>query len=184
MKALLIIDMQQGAFDPMDERYDAEAVIDRINQLAAKFRSSGLPVIFIQHDGSREGFFIPGSRKWEIIPELTKVSGDLVVAKTANDAFYRTDLEKILREKGVDELVITGCSTDFSVDCTVKAALSCDFLITVISNAHTTRSRPQMTAMLAVQYFNMLWGRLAPTKAKIKIQRCEDFLTENLHTAD
>jgi nicotinamidase-related amidase len=176
MKALLIIDMQRGAFEPMDARYDAEGVIERINQLASKFRVLGLPVIFIQHDGSREGFFIPGTNEWEILQELDRRSHDLVVVKTANDAFYRTNLHSVLKEKGVDELVITGCSTDFSVDCTVKAALSHDYLITVISNGHTTRSRPQMTAMLAVDYFNLLWGKLAPAKAKIRLQTCDEFL--------
>ncbi len=170
------MDMQRGAFDPMDARYDAENVLERINLLSARFRSLGLPVIFIQHDGSREGFFIPGTSEWEILDELGKRSDDVVIVKTANDSFYKTELDQVLREKGVDELVITGCSTDFSVDCTVKAGLSRDYLITVISNAHTTRSRPQMTAMLAVEYFNMLWARLAPTKEKIKLLSCEEFL--------
>lgn len=176
MKALLIIDMQRGAFDPMDARYDAESVIERINLLSSKFRMLGLPVIFVQHDGSREGFFIPGTERWELLPEMSKRSDDLVIGKTANDAFYKTDLHRILKEKGVDELVITGCSTDFSVDCTVKAAYSHDYLVTVISDGHTTRSRPQMTAMLAVDYFNLLWGKLAPTKEKIKLISCDEFL--------
>jgi len=54
MKALLIIDMQKVAFTVQTPRYDAEQVIDRINSLSALFRKMGEPVIFIQHDGSKE----------------------------------------------------------------------------------------------------------------------------------
>ena len=43
--------------------------------------------------------------------------------QTANDSFYRTDLEKILRAHQIMDVVITGCATDFCVNATVHSAL-------------------------------------------------------------
>jgi len=70
-KALLIIDMQAGSFTPATPRYDSDGVIDRINQLSAIFRSNGDQVIFIRHDGTKEGCYIPG----------TNGSDDIIVGK-------------------------------------------------------------------------------------------------------
>ena len=178
MKALLIIDMQRIAFNPMTSRHDEEGVIERINQLSERFREEWLPVIFIQHDGTAEGYCMPGSREWEIIPELTRQPDDIVISKIANDAFYNSSLQSILTKCGVDELVVTGCATDFCVDATVKGGLSRDYKITVIKDGHTTANRPQITARLVIDYFNYLWSEMAPTNEKIKLQSCSEFLAE------
>ena len=53
-KALLVIDMQKGSFTSETPRFDSKGVIERINSLARIFRESNYPVIFIQHDGTKE----------------------------------------------------------------------------------------------------------------------------------
>ncbi len=179
MKALLIIDMQQGSFTPMFLRYNAEAVIEKINKLTEEFREAWMPVIFIQHDGSAQGEFRPFTQEWELLPELVRMPNDIIIGKTANDAFYETSLDSILKEHDVDELVITGCATDFCVDATVKGALSRDYQITVIKDGHTTANRPHITGLLAVDYFNMLWENMVPTRGQIKVESCREFLAEN-----
>ncbi|WP_163708127.1 cysteine hydrolase family protein [Mangrovibacterium lignilyticum] len=176
MKALVIIDMQKISFTPMTSRHDAEGVIERINLLSGQFRKNKLPVIFIQHDGSVENTCLPGTAEWELLPELNRLPDDLVISKMANDAFYETSLQQRLEDLGVDELVITGCATDFCVDATVKSALTRDYQITVVSDGHTTANRPQITARLVVDYFNLIWSELTPTKGKIVPMSCNDFL--------
>lgn len=112
MQALLIIDMQVGPFAETP-RLDAPSMIQRINRLSDSFRSQGKPVIFIQHDGSKEDYLFPGSPEWQILPDLIRSDSDKLIGKNANDAFYRTELENYLQEKGINELVICGCATDF-----------------------------------------------------------------------
>jgi nicotinamidase-related amidase len=63
MKALLIIDMQNTSFTPITPRFDSEGVVQRINKLSHKFRLAGDMVIFIQHDGTKEGFCVPNTVK-------------------------------------------------------------------------------------------------------------------------
>ncbi len=126
MKALLIIDMQKISFTPETPRFDAEEVVKRINSLSDQFRKKEYPVVFIQHDGSKDGFCKPNTEEWEILDSLNIDENDIIVNKTANDSFYRSKLNNILKDKDVEELVITGCATDFCVDATLKSAVICN----------------------------------------------------------
>jgi nicotinamidase-related amidase len=173
MKALLIIDMQKGSFKPYSACHDAYGTIDRINTIAQQCRSKNIPVIYIQHDGSKENCFYPGTEDWELLPELDKSPTDRVISKTANDSFYRTELESILNEMNIIELLITGSATDFCVDATIKAALSKDYKITVIADGHTATARPYIDAESLINHYNWLWGDLSPTKYKMSVIKTE-----------
>ncbi|MGQ8337582.1 cysteine hydrolase family protein [Sunxiuqinia sp. A32] len=176
MKALLIIDMQKGSFIPKTPRYDAVNVIDRINQLSSYFRENNYPVIFIQHDGSRFDCYVPGTEEWEIIPSLIREGGDYVVSKTANDAFYRSKLDAVLKKLEVSRLVITGCATDFCVDSTVRSALNHDYYTTVISDAHTTADRPHLNADKIIEHYNWIWKEMIPTEGIIEVKSYNSFV--------
>ena len=179
MKALLIIDMQIGSFKPETQRFDAEGVVQRINLLSDRFRQNGDKVIFIQHDGTKEDSYLPGTPDWNILPTLTRRSQDLVVNKTANDSFYNTELENILRKYEIKELFITGCATDFCVDATVHSALTKDYDIVVVKDCHTTANRPHLSAEKVIEHHNWLWANMAPTNGSIKLVSSKDLLKEN-----
>ena len=175
MKALLIIDMQKVSFTPKTPRFDAVNVIARINRLSELFRAHGLPVIFIQHNGRKQNFCAPGSKGWEILDELIRKPGDQVISKEANDAFYQTQLHLFLQMNRINELIITGCATDFCVDSTVKSALVHDYNLTIISDAHTTADRPFLEASKVIEYYNWIWADLIPTEGKIRLIKSDDF---------
>ena len=175
MKALLIIDMQNTSFTAATPRFDADAVIQRINKLSHKFRINRDKVIFIQHDGTREDFCKPDTFEWEILSSLERVPEDVVVSKTANDSFYRTVLLDELIKSGINDIVITGCATDFCVDSTIKSALVKDFNIVVIKDGHTTADRPNLKAELVIQHYNWLWSQLTPTLGRINVLDFEDY---------
>jgi len=174
MKALLIIDMQKGSFKPYSLRYDTLGTIDRINSIAAHFRENHHPVIFIQHDGTKENCLIPDSEDWEILPELIRLPGDIIISKTANDSFYKTTLEETLSKHDITELFITGCATDFCVDTTIKSALSRDYKVTVIEDGHTTASRPHADAQTVINHYNWLWADMTPTQYKVSVVKACD----------
>jgi nicotinamidase-related amidase len=176
MKALLIIDMQNTLFTPATPRFDADNVIKRINTLSDKFRINGDQVIFIQHDGTKEGYCFPGTEEWEILPSLNIISGDIIIPKTANDSFYNTTLRKVLSNSGIDELVITGCATDFCVDSTIKSALTSDFSITVIKDGHTTADRPHLKAQQIIEHYNWIWSEMIQTNGGIRVIDSRNFL--------
>ncbi|MDF2515762.1 MAG: cysteine hydrolase [Sphingobacterium sp.] len=168
--------MQQGSFRPYTLRYDTKGVIDRINGLSQQFRKSGAPVIFIQHDSTKENCFLPGTEDWALLPELVRGSEDIFVSKTANDSFYKTDLQTILQRRGVKELIVTGCATDFCVDATIKSAIARDYSITIASDGHTTADRPMIPAKQVITYFNWLWSEITATQGMINVKSCQAIL--------
>jgi nicotinamidase-related amidase len=174
MKALLIIDMQKGSFKPYSIRHDTLGTIDRINFLAFNFRANHYPVIFIQHDGTKENVFFPNSQDWEIVPELVRLTDDITVSKTANDSFYKSSLQSILSVNHISELFITGCATDFCVDTTIKSALSKDYKVTVIEDGHTTASRPYIDAQTVINHYNWLWSEMSPAKHRLTVVKTID----------
>jgi len=178
MKALLIIDMQVGCFKPPTPRFDAENVIQRINSVSNYFRQRGDKIIFIQHDGTKENYLFPGTQDWSILPSLVQSPDDILVVKTANDAFYETDLDAVLKEQGINELYITGSATDFCVDATVHSALNRDFNITIIRDCHTTANRPHLNAEKIIEHHNWLWENMTPTKGKIQMVSSKNLLKQ------
>lgn len=183
MIALLVVDMQVGLFAPMSPRYDAKGVVERINGVADAVRRYGGVVIFIQHDGAPGDVFEPGTPAWQLLPSLERKAQDLVVHKVASDSFYETQLDSTLRERKVQRLLVTGCATEFCVDTTVRAAMSRDYDITVVADAHTTADRQHVDAKSLIQHQNWLWGELIHPKVKILVTPASELIARLMESS-
>ncbi|TCD21107.1 isochorismatase family protein [Pedobacter psychrodurus] len=168
--------MQVGSFKPYALRHDTLGVIERINKLSDYFRANHDKVIFVQHDGSKENIFLPNTIDWELLPELIKNPTDYIVSKSANDSFYNTDLQNTLIENNITELFITGCATDFCIDTTVKSAVSKDYNVTVVEDAHTTADRPHLSAPKVIEHYSWIWSEMTPTNFKIRVVKTKELL--------
>lgn len=175
MKALIIIDMQVGSFIDI-ERYDAVGVIERINALADLYRKESNKVIFVQHDGTKENCFLPGTPEWEILEELVIEPEDNFIVKTANDSFYQTDLDTLLKTYEINDITITGSATDFCIESTVQSAIVKDYNITIIKDGHTAADRPYLTAKSVIDHYNWVWENLSPTNGSVKAITFEDYI--------
>lgn len=141
--ALILIDMQQCMASPAaGERNnpDAEANIAR---LLAAWRERGAPVVHVRHISRfPTSGFAPGQPGALFQPAFTPRDGEHVVEKNVPDAFVQSTLERWLRVRGIERVVIVGVSTNISVECSVRSAGNLGFKVTVVDDATFTFARP------------------------------------------
>jgi maleamate amidohydrolase len=118
------------------------AAIDNIAVLLKLFRERGHPVFYpyvapkMGYDAGRLGQKVPEimnipARGYDFPPEIAPIEGDVLVPKKHPSAFFGTPLASYLIDKGVDSLVVTGCSTSGCVRGTVVDGFAYNYRVTV-----------------------------------------------------
>ena len=141
--ALLVMDVQAGITAMLP---GAEAYLGKMQAAVEYAHSQKMPVIFVvvgfrpglpELSSSNRMFKAMGDRAKHLIdpaPALTPGPEDVVVTKRRVSAFSGSDLEVVLRAKGVTHLVLTGISTSGVVLSTLREAADKDFELTVLSD--------------------------------------------------
>ncbi|MDF2094611.1 cysteine hydrolase family protein [Aquibaculum arenosum] len=167
--ALLLIDVQKGIFHPgaaearpYFHKSASEIAVPNMVRLLAAARSSGLEVVHtviqsLTADGRDRsldykltGFnFPPGSREAEVCDEVAPQGDEMVLPKTSSSLFNSTIFEYLLRNIGLDSVIVTGFLTDQCVDHTVRDGADRGFRMICPIDACTTDSRERHENALA-----------------------------------
>jgi nicotinamidase-related amidase len=167
--ALLVIDLQKGIYNPgaaetrpWFHRTATEVAIPNIARLIAAGREARAEVVFtviqsLTRDGrdrsldyKQTGFhFPPGSREAEVCDEVAPGLDEMVLPKTSSSLFNSTVFEYLMRNIGIDTIVVTGFLTDQCVDHTVRDGADRGFRMVCASDACTTDTEARHLNALA-----------------------------------
>jgi ureidoacrylate peracid hydrolase len=187
--ALLVIDMQNafgskgGMFDKagIDISGIQEAVRPTATAVEAA-RQAGIKVVWIKmgfqpdlsdlgaedvpngflflHLGVKDGVLARDEWGTDIVDELTPEDGEPVIYQTRFSAFYRTDLDALLRNHGAKHLIITGCTTSICVESTIRDAFFRDYHCVLLEDCaaepmgrNLSRSNHEATVLLVERIF-------------------------------
>ncbi|HOS46383.1 MAG TPA: isochorismatase family protein [Paludibacter sp.] len=131
--ALLIIDIQNVYLGMVPEREKAVAMY-YINGLIELFHSNGYPIIRIYHHDTASGPK-PGTELFEYPSSVLIKDEDAKVIKTYPNGFNKTDLDKIIREKGSNTLFLCGLSAVGCVLATWVGAQDHDYKAFMVKDA-------------------------------------------------
>ncbi|PCJ22433.1 MAG: hypothetical protein COA96_14475 [SAR86 cluster bacterium] len=156
--ALLVIDAQLCAFDSQLEPacYKSEELLEVLTSLIQAARTADIPVIFIQHCGSKGQLYEEGTEHWIIHPQLGPKPSETVVHKRQSSAFDGTNLKNILAELHIDSVITCGLQSEFCVSNTSFTALDLGLNVTVAEDGHSTWSNDSDDAATIIQRQNML----------------------------
>ncbi len=176
MRALLIIDMLNDFVSRDGKLYvpKSEEIIPNVKALADAFRKNGLPVIYandshipkidkeLQLWGEHA---VRGTWGAEVVEELKPREGDFVIKKRRYSAFFSTDLDLVLRELGVDELVLTGVATNVCVLHTAADAFFRGYKLVIVEDG--TMAYPPESQGEWLEYMKRIYGAKVVTAEEL-----------------
>ncbi|MFI9389872.1 cysteine hydrolase family protein [Streptomyces bauhiniae] len=164
--ALLVMDVQRDVVALAD---DGSGYLPRLRGAIDGARASGIPVIYVvmglrpgdpevsprskvMANVLRAGLFTEGAPGSEIHPDIAPRPGDVVVTKRRGSAFSGSDLDLVLRARGIDSLVLTGIATSAVVLSTLWHAVDLDLGVTVLADG-CLDTDPEVHRMLVERLF-------------------------------
>lgn len=174
--ALLVIDFVNGFVDP--EILGGGNILEAVQAtvpLLSFFRARRLPVVFTRivyaDDGSDAGLWcqkVPRLRNLtedapasQVVAALAPQAGDLVIRKTQASAFFDTHLGACLVSRGVDTLVMAGCTTSGCIRASAIDAMSMNYRAVVATDCVGDRALEPHRANLfdiGQKYADLLTG--------------------------
>ena len=177
--ALFVIDMQNAfvAEGAVYETPKARAMIPNLERLIAFAREHDVPIVWTRSDHSApyggvlfkkcpavrdDRVCWPGDESFEFYAGMpAPAEGEHQVVKHKYDAFFETDLDAILRNLGVETVIITGTATNICCDSTARSAFSRDYEVAFVGDATASFDDDMHEATLRTM--DMLFGRVMTT---------------------
>jgi nicotinamidase-related amidase len=152
--AVVVIDLQKGIVQMPRAPHPAGTVVANCTRLLTRARQVGAQPVLVHVGGSPDGAdrlrptvdqamrataTMPPD--WsDLIPELDRQPGDIVILKRQWGAFYGTDLDLQLRRRGLETVILCGIATEFGVESTARDAYERGYQLVFAADAMTGAS--------------------------------------------
>jgi len=155
--ALVAIDLQNGIVGRDPKPHAAADVMARTAKIAEALRAKGGTVVYVHVDFNdfmklpvdQAPMLPPGplpAELSELAPQSGYQAGDFLITKRHFGAFAGTALESLLRERGVDTVVLTGISTNIGVESTLRQGTGLGFAFVTVEDACSALSAEEHEA--------------------------------------
>jgi nicotinamidase-related amidase len=132
-KALVVVDMQHE-LTSNPKLFNANQLVNTVNNAIQKFRTNNNPVIFIQHNNKK---LVTNSPGWEIDSRLDRIPTDVIIQKKHGNAFEKTELKNLLDEMQINELLFCGISSHGCVKHSCLGSIENSFKTLLLKNGHS-----------------------------------------------
>jgi ureidoacrylate peracid hydrolase len=190
--ALIVVDMQNGFMLPgvaFAEIKTAPEIVPNINRLASAVREAGGTVVWIvttytkdadtewstyyglstpTHGAKRSAALTKGHKGHEIWASLEVQPDDPIVEKKRFSAFIQgsSELDKVLSERGIDTLLITGTVTGVCCESTARDAMMLNYRVVMVTDGNAAYSDDEHNAALTAFYAS--FGDIMPTDMLVR----------------
>lgn len=170
--ALVLIDLQHGNVARELSPHPAERVVANAARLADALRKAGATIVYVRvsvgelqahaNDRALPGLKAVPPNPSEIVPEAGMQPGDFLVTKRQWGAFEATELDQILRRRGVKDIVMAGIATNIGVESTARVAHDLGYDLVFAEDAMSSIGADMHR--FAVEQFFPLMGRVRSTE--------------------
>jgi len=169
--ALVIIDLQNAVVGMTTAPHSTADVVRRSALLARRLREKGGLVVYVRVDIANvlnlpvdapyrsANAPAPPPSASELVSEAGFASGDLLITKRHWGAFAGTDLERLLRQRDIDTVILTGIATNFGVESTARQGTGLGFAFVIVEDA---------CSALDVEAHRFAFERIFPRLARVR----------------
>lgn len=187
--ALVLVDLQNDLFSKVSALSWAgrsgpspEEMVKRVGGALEAVRTAGGFTVLYTREGHRpdlsdcprnrrwrsrgiEGLMVRGEPRWEILGALAPHPGEIVIDKPGKSAFWATDFDLVLRNRGITHLMLGGLFTDGAVHSTMREANDRGYECLLLEDCTaTTDDENYRGALKSVKMSGGIFGAVAPSR--------------------
>lgn len=175
--AVVVLDMQR-LFVGADGPFDSPTIVAALNEFLPRARAAGVPIVVscytLRNDLADAGLladqpFVADMRRSAplaaVDPRLELEESDVICHHNRPSAFFRSDLEHVLRSRNVNALILTGVSTNNAISATARDSFARDIPAVVVRDC--TAPAPWETEVEVYLTVLDTWGTEVATAADV-----------------